>query len=172
MKGPSIRNKPPIGKPSKVDINYKGQVLKNSAELFPVGVDTIKSSLFGRLKHNEIGPGYIHFHAEAGHEYFKQLTSERQVIRYVKGFAVREWKKKASDRNEALDCFVYSYASLHWLYMRYNRNTIFQQFENSLKRGDKTGKKDDLTPDKPIESPYRPPQRRRSRPSSSFVNNW
>ena len=172
LKGQSIRNKPPISKPSKVDINYKGQVLKNSAELFPVGVDTIKSSLFGRLKHNEFGPGYIHFHAEAGHEYFKQLTSERQVIRYVKGFAVREWKKKASDRNEALDCFVYSYSALHWLYMRYNRNTIFQQFENSLKNGEKTNKKSDLTPDKPIDSPYRPPQRRRSRPSTSFVNNW
>ena len=172
LKGQSIRNKPPIGKPSKVDINYKGQVLKSSAELFPVGVDTIKSTIFGRMKHNEIGVGYIHFHAEAGHEYFKQLTAERQVIRYVKGFAVREWKKKAGDRNEALDCFVYSYASLHWLYMRYNRNTIFKQFENSLRKGDKGMKKPDLTPDKPIESPYRPPQRRRPRPSSSFVNNW
>ena len=173
LKGQSIRNKPPIGKPSKVDINYKGQVLKNSAELFPVGVDTIKSTLFGRMKHNEIGVGYIHFHAEAGHEYFKQLTAERQVIRYVKGFAVREWKKKAGDRNEALDCFVYSYASLHWLYMRYNRNTIFRQFQSRINKDPKEEKKTDLTPDKPIESPYRPPQRRRSsRPSSSFVNNW
>ena len=124
LKGQSIRNKPPIGKPSRVDINYKGQVLKNSAEVFPVGSDTIKSTIFGRLKHNEPGPGYVHFHAEAGHEYFKQLTSERQVVRYSKGFAIREWKKKASDRNEALDCFVYSYAALHYLYMRYNLSLI------------------------------------------------
>ena len=172
LKGQSIRNKPPIGKPSKVDINYKGQVLKNSAEVFPVGSDTIKSTLFGRLKHNEPGVGYIHFHAEAGHEYFKQLTSERQVIRYVKGFAIREWKKRASDRNEALDCFVYSYAALHYLYMRYNRNTIFSQFEKKLEKEAKGGEKDDLTSNKPIESAYKPPQRRMQRSSPSFVTSW
>ncbi len=172
LKGQSIRNKPPIGKPSKVDINYKGQVLKNSAEVFPVGSDTIKSTIFGRLKHNEPGPGYIHFHAEAGHEYFKQLTSERQVVRYVKGFAIREWKKKASDRNEALDCFVYSYSALHYLYMRYNRNTIFQQFERKIGKVVEKGDKDELTSNKPIESAYKPPQRRMQRPNSSFVTSW
>ena len=172
LKGQSIRNKPPIGKPSKVDINYKGQVLKNSAEVFPVGSDTIKSTIFGRLKHNEPGPGYIHFHAEAGHEYFKQLTSERQVVRYSKGFAIREWKKKASDRNEALDCFVYSYAALHCLYMRYNRNTIFYQFEKKLGKEAKNNEKDELKTNKPIESAYRPPQRRMQRSSSSFVTSW
>jgi len=172
LKGQSVRNKPPIGKPSKVDINYKGQVLKNSAEVFPVGSDTIKSTLFGRLKHNEPGAGYIHFHAEAGHEYFKMLTSERQVIRYVKGFAIREWKKKAGDRNEALDCFVYSYAALHYLYMRFNRNTIFEQFERSRGKAQKEKQPTDATPDKPIDSPYRPPQRRRVRSNPSFVTSW
>jgi phage terminase large subunit GpA-like protein len=155
-----------------VDINYKGQVLKNSAEVFPVGSDTIKSTLFGRLKHNEVGAGYIHFHAEAGQEYFKQITSERQVVRYVKGFAIREWKKKAGDRNEALDCFVYSYAALHFLYMRFNRNTIFEQFE----RGVANARKDDSTvqipQEKSRESPYRPPQRRLQRRASSFVTSW
>ena len=166
LKGQSQRNKPPIAKPSKVDINYKGQVLKNSAEVFPVGTDTIKSTLFGRLKHNEVGPGYIHFHAEASVEYYKQLTSERQVVRYVKGFAVREWKKKASDRNEALDCFVYSYAALNFLYLRYNRRTIFEQFK-------KAAVKDEPQPKKEIESEYQPTKRRRiRRPQQSFVTSW
>jgi phage terminase large subunit GpA-like protein len=167
LKGQSQRNKPAIGKPSKVDINYRGQVLKNSAQVYPVGVDTIKSTLFGRLKHNEVGAGYIHFHAEAGQEYFKQLTSERQVVRYVKGFAVREWKKKAGDRNEALDCFVYSYAALNFLYMRFNRSTIFEQFAKAKVV------KDDAKVEKPVESDYQPLRRRRvSRPRASFVTNW
>ena len=167
LKGQSQRNKPPIGKPSKVDINYKGQVLKNSAELFPVGVDTIKSTLFGRLKHNETGPGYIHFHNEAGQEYFKQLTAERQVVRYVKGFAIREWKKKPGDRNEALDVLVYAYAALNFLYMRYNRNTIFEQFS-------KTTVKDDVPKEeKSVESEHNPLRRRRvMRRPQSFVTNW
>jgi phage terminase large subunit GpA-like protein len=172
LKGQSVRNKPPIGKPSKVDINYKGQVLKNSAEVFPVGSDTIKSTLFGRLKHNEHGAGYIHFHAEAGQEYFKQITSERQVVRYVKGFAIREWKKRPGDRNEALDCFVYSYAALHFLYMRFNRNTIFEQFERSIGKAAKKADTSDVLPDKPIDSTYRPPQRRVRRGNPSFVTSW
>lgn len=167
LKGQSQRNKPPIGKPSKVDINYKGQVLKNSAELFPVGVDTIKSTLFGRLKHNETGPGYIHFHNEAGQEYFKQLTAERQVVRYVKGFAIREWKKKPGDRNEALDVLVYAYAALNFLYMRYNRNTIFEQFS-------KTTVKDEVPKEeKSVELEHNPLRRRRvMRRPQSFVTNW
>jgi phage terminase large subunit GpA-like protein len=167
LKGQSQRNKPPISKSSKVDINYKGQVLKNSAEVFPVGVDTIKSTLFGRLKHNEVGAGYIHFHNEAGQEYFKQLTSERQVVRYVKGFAVREWKKKAGDRNEALDCFVYSYAALNYLYMRFNRNTIFEQFKKAK------AKEDSPATQKPVESEHNPLRRRRSVRRSQFsVTSW
>ena len=167
LKGQSQRNKPAIGKPSKVDINYRGQVLKNSAQVFPVGVDTIKSTLYGRLKNNEEGPGYIHFHAQATEEYFKQITSERQVVRYVKGFAVREWKKKSSDRNEALDCLVYSYAALNYLYMRFNRATIFEQFSKARVL------KDEQKEEKKVESPYRPSQRRlMNRPSSSFVTSW
>mgnify|MGYP001465867623 CR=1 FL=1 len=167
LKGQSQRNKPPISKSSKVDINYKGQVLKNSAEVFPVGVDTIKTTLFGRLKHNEHGAGYIHFHNEANQEYFKQLTSERQVVRYVKGFAVREWKKKAGDRNEALDCFVYSYAALNYLYMRFNRNTIFEQFKKAK------AKEDSPAIEKPVELENNPLRRRRSARRSQFsVTSW
>lgn len=169
LKGQSQRNKPAIGKPSKVDINYRGQVLKNSAQVFPVGVDTIKSTIFGRLKHNEEGAGYIHFYAEAGPEYFKQLTSERQVVRYVKGFAIREWKKKAGDRNEALDCMVYSYAALNFLYMRFNRHTIFEQFKKNI------GKEAKVEPkaSQPLESEKQPMRnRRRLRQPQSFVTNW
>ena len=87
------------------------------------------------------------------------------MVRYVKGFAVREWKKKASDRNEALDCFVYSYAALHYLYMRFNRNTVFEQFERVLQVKEPTAQK-------AVESGYRPPQRRMGRQASSFVTSW
>ena len=129
IKGQSQRGKPPIGKPSAVDINAKGRTLKRSAQVYPVGADTIKTTLFGRLRHNEPGPGYLHFHAQTGAEYFEQLTAEKQSLRYVKGFAVREWVKKPSARNEALDCLVYAYAGLNLLYQRYDRRTIWEQLE-------------------------------------------
>ena len=129
IKGQSQRGKPPIGKASKVDINWKGRALKGGAEVFPVGSDTIKTTLFGRLRHNDPGPGYLHFHAELEAEYFQQLTAEKQVVKFVKGFPVREWVKKPSARNEALDCMVYAYAALHRLYQRYDRRTIWDQLD-------------------------------------------
>jgi len=93
-------------------------------------------------------------------------------VRYVKGFAIREWKKKAGDRNEALDCFVYSYAALHFLYMRFNRNTIFEQFERNIGNATKEAKTKEEPTKEQKQSPYRPPQRRLQRRASSFVTSW
>ena len=141
IKGQSQRGKPPIGKPGKVDINARGQTLKRGAQVWPVGSDTIKTTLFGRLKHNDIGDGYLHFHAQTGEEYFEQLTAEKQALRYVKGFPVREWVKKPSARNEALDTLVYAYAGLNRLYSRYDRRTIWDQLEARLQNAADGGAK-------------------------------
>ena len=135
IKGQSVRGKPPIGKPSKVDVNAKGRTLKRGALVYPVGSDTVKTTLFGRLKHNDPGPGYLHFHMDAKVEYFEQLTAEKQVLRYSRGgFPVREWVKKPSARNEALDCLVYAYAALNLMYQRYDRRTIWDQMERRLEK--------------------------------------
>jgi phage terminase large subunit GpA-like protein len=159
IKGQSQRGKAPIGKASKVDINAKGQTLKRGAQVFPVGGDTIKTTLFGRLKHNERGPGYLHFHAQTGGEYFEQLTAEKQALRYVKGFPVREWVKKPSARNEALDCLVYAYAAVHRMYQRYDRRTIWDQLEARLQKPDSVTRKPRLRSDKAGQR-------------SAFINNW
>jgi phage terminase large subunit GpA-like protein len=130
IKGASQRGKPPIGKGSKVDLNAKGQTMKRGAVVYPVGSDTIKTTLFGRIRHSEPGPGYLHFHMDATAEYFEQLTSEKQVLRYSRsGFPVREWVKKPSARNEALDCAVYAYAAMCHLFTKYDRKTIWDQLE-------------------------------------------
>ena len=105
------------------------KTIKKGAELFSVGTDTIKTTLFSRLRHNDEGAGYLHFNINADEEYFKQLTAEKQVIRYVKGFPVREWVKKSSARNEALDTLVYAYAGLHRLYQKRDRRTIWDNYE-------------------------------------------
>jgi phage terminase large subunit GpA-like protein len=68
-------------------------------------------------------------------EYFEQLTAEKQVLRYSRGgFPVREWVKKPSARNEALDCLVYAYAALNLMYQRYDRRTIWDQLEKRLEK--------------------------------------
>jgi phage terminase large subunit GpA-like protein len=158
IKGQSQRNKPPIGKASKVDLNAKGKTLKRGAMVYPVGSDTIKTTLFGRLKHNEPGPGFLHFHAQTGTEYFEQLTAEKQVLRYVKGFPVREWVKKPSARNEALDTLVYSYAALNLLYQRFDRRTIWDQLQRRLEQGEKPKRK--------------APLRSKQAPTASFTSSW
>lgn len=139
IKGQSQRGKPAISKPTKVDINWRGKLMKSSAEVWPVGADTIKSVLYARMKHNEPGAGYMHFHGDLPEGFFEQLTAEKQVTRYVKGFPVREWTKKAGARNEALDTAVYAYAAMQSLYMRFARKTIWDQFERVLQlKGEKT----------------------------------
>ncbi|HQU04213.1 MAG TPA: phage terminase large subunit family protein [Acidocella sp.] len=148
IKGQSQRNKPAIGKATKVDMNYRGQVYKAGAEVYPVGVDTIKSVIYGRLKFNQPGPGYWHFHGDLTKDYFDQLTAEKLITKYVRGFPQREWVKKSGARNEALDCEVYAYAALQWMYSRYNQATFWQIMRKKLQTGvnkeDQPPKKDNL----------------------------
>lgn len=184
VKGMSQKGKPAIGKPTKQDINFRGQVMKHGVELYPIGTDTIKSTIYGRLKHNEPGPGYIHFHAGLDDEFFSQLTAEKQVTRYVKGFPVREWIKKSGARNEALDCAVYAYAAMQYLYSRYNRNTIWSQLESRLNVKNEKPVEDKKEADTPSQekTDKREPEKlqnpllRRNmslnRRNGGFVTNW
>jgi phage terminase large subunit GpA-like protein len=79
--------------------------------LYPLGVDTAKDVIYGRLDLDEHGPGFCHFPQEYPDEYFKQLTSEEKVKRFSKGVVKTIWKKKRA-RNEALDIRVYNLAAL------------------------------------------------------------
>ena len=130
IKGQSVQGKPPIGRPTRQDINRHGVVMRKSAWLWPVGSDTIKGILMNRLRNAEPGPGFLHFHSSTSHEYFKQLTSERQQLHTSKtGKQQRLWVKRPGARSETLDCLVYAYAALNRLYQIYDRRTIWQQFE-------------------------------------------
>lgn len=170
-KGQSQRGKVAIGKPSKVDLNLRGQIYKGGAEVYPLGTDTIKTVIYSRLKFNEPGPGYYHFHAALEDEYFDQLTAEKQVTKYTRGFAHREWVKKPGARNEALDCEVYAYAALQFLYSRYNRDKIWEIMAHLLERSAKqphkqqniTGnQQSQMGPRKSTIAPRRP----------NWVNKW
>jgi phage terminase large subunit GpA-like protein len=131
IKGMAQKNKPPIGKASKVDLNAKGKTLKKGAQVFPVGSDTVKSLLFGRLKHNDPGAGYLHFYPTVGEDYFQELTAEKQIMRFRNGFPERVWVKKSSARNEALDELVYAYAALNRVYQTKDRRTLWDQLEKA-----------------------------------------
>ena len=103
--------------------------------LWMVGVDAAKEALYARLKITEPGPGFCHFPITDQYDlgYFEQLTAETCRVRYSKGFAHREWTKKAGARNEALDGRNYAYAALHSLIAGgFRLNKQAQQFEGML----------------------------------------
>ena len=107
IKGSSLSNQPIINRPS-----YVG---KNRNILYAVGTDSAKEVIFTRLKAEE---ETIHFPAHVDEEYFKQLTSEKRVIKYTKGGKKFAWVK-INNRNEALDTMVYGFAALHILQPNY-----------------------------------------------------
>lgn len=124
--------RPAIGTPTKQDINIRDQKIKRGALLYPVGVDSIKSTIYGRLKRPEPGPGCYHWPAGLPKDYYEQLTSEKQAVKYINGMPRRYWTKKDGARNEDLDCEVYAYAALHFAYSRHNRATFWQQMAQRL----------------------------------------
>lgn len=104
-----------VGTASAVDINLKGTKYRNAFKIFPIGVNVLKSELYGWLKLSKpvegepYPPGYCHF-PEYGSEFFKQLTAEHIVRRVVRGYSRFVWEK-IRGRNEALDCRIYARAA-------------------------------------------------------------
>ena len=102
IKGVGGEGKAIAGRPSKNNVA--------KCPLFPIGVDTVKDLIFARLRIQEPGAGYVHFSDSLHDEYFRQLTAEKIVTKYHKGFKKRMFEK-IRPRNEALDCMVYSIAA-------------------------------------------------------------
>lgn len=110
VKGANMKNKPILGKPSKQDVNWRGQVIKGGVELYNLGTDTAKHSIYARLQSDSkkpyAGDRKIRFSKDLEDSYYDQLTAEV--------FEPRQGKWIVRDRrirNEGLDTFVYAYAA-------------------------------------------------------------
>jgi phage terminase large subunit GpA-like protein len=111
VKGERARNKPVLGKPSLQDLNWKGKHIPKGVKLWPVGTDTAKSTLYGRLKNiTTPGPCCYHWYQSVTDEYFLQLSAEKIETHIKGGFPYLEWVK-TRDRNDALDAEIYAYAA-------------------------------------------------------------
>ncbi len=77
-----------------------------------VGTHQAKTLIFARLQMPQAGDGYIHYPNNGNFDdgYFNQLTAERLVTKLKAGKSMVVWEKK-QERNEALDCAVYSLAA-------------------------------------------------------------
>ena len=148
IKGVGGEGRPLVGRPSKNNIA--------KVRLFPIGSDTAKELVYGRLKITEPGPGYCHFPINRDPEYFLQLTSEKLVTRYVRGHAKRQWIKSRR-RNEALDVRCYAMAALY--ISGVNVNILADKTAEGRSDGDKPKSE-------------RQARKAKQRKPGGFVNNW
>jgi phage terminase large subunit GpA-like protein len=178
-----IKGVPGWGRPI-VEKQLRKQSGRNARkiDLFLVGVDEAKLVHMRRLAttmENKTGggAGVCHFPHDRHAEWYRQITAEKLVTRYVKGQPVRSWTKPDRARNEATDCRVYALAALK--IMQPNMKRLAARLGATAQE-----RRPDLTPTaKPKEIPQEeaPSKDVESRPKRSgsppkrrggFVSNW
>ena len=155
IKGIGGEGKPVVGRPSKNNI---GKV-----PLYPLGVDTVKEDLYSRLQIEEAGPRYCHFRHNMDDEYFRQLTAEKRVTRYHRGFPKKEWTKNRV-RNEALDVRVYAMAALAVLNVNMDSHT--RRFYDKVRENEDAAKPKKAERPHPLANPARMANK------GGFANSW
>ena len=109
-----------LGAPSPIEVGPLGSKVKRGVRVWPVNSGMAKEELYRWLRLDGVTdeeieqgvpfpPGFCHF-PRYSEEYFKQITAEQLVTKLVKGYKRLEWQKMR-ERNEALDCRVYSRAA-------------------------------------------------------------
>ncbi|MBK8527878.1 MAG: phage terminase large subunit family protein [Steroidobacteraceae bacterium] len=174
VKGQSIANKTVLGTPTLQDVNWRGVKRKKGAKLWPIGTDTAKSEIYGRLRVEAQGPGYVWLSKQLPQEVFRQLTAEKLVTEMVKGRPKLVWKKPAGRRNEALDCAVYALAAAHYVELE-KWTHQWMQWETLFGVPAEDGKTPETTPHPSLPQPAPPPLPhllRRERPRRQPTRDW
>lgn len=89
------------------DINWHGQKIKRGVDLYIVGVDRAKETLFARSKK----PGMLLLPKDVGQDWCQGFCSEVLMTEHRKGKPVQKWKPVPGVRNEPLDTAVYAMAA-------------------------------------------------------------
>lgn len=108
IKGSNQPNKPVINRPTAQDVNVRGQSMRHGVQLWNVGVNTAKDTLFARLTGDagvDAAERRCHFPADMTPDFYEQHGAERYDM------ARKRWVKRPGARNEAWDCWVYAYAA-------------------------------------------------------------
>lgn len=114
-KGADRLGMPVKGKAAPVDVNYRGRLIQRGVMLWMIGTNSAKDWLYARLRHERIGPGYVHLPADVAPEWCEQMTVEARVqARTARGIRMM-WKCPDGKRNEAWDCAVYALFGAHAL---------------------------------------------------------
>jgi phage terminase large subunit GpA-like protein len=132
VKGHSRPNRPIVsGKPSQVDVNWRGKTEKKGAQLWMIGPDTAKDYLQDRWKRTS-GPGAVHFSDELPETYYKGLTAEYRTYGYKRGRKVSWWEQKKGEANEPLDLMVYNLGAAYYLGLHKKTDNQWQTLRDRL----------------------------------------
>lgn len=113
LKGVERAGMPVKGRASAVDVNYRGRLVQRGVLLWMVGTNTAKDWWYARLRHERLGPGYVHIPADVSEDWCAQMTAESRVqSRTARGVRM-VWKNPPGRRNEAWDCAVYALFAAH-----------------------------------------------------------
>jgi phage terminase large subunit GpA-like protein len=111
FKGSSKYGGPIIGRPTPVDISWRGATVKHGVKLWPIGTDTAKHLLYGRMRITRAGAGFVHVPKDyLQTDEFEQMTAARLLPVVVQGKPSMRWITPQGKREEGGDCMVYAYA--------------------------------------------------------------
>ena len=134
IKGQAGENKMFVSKPRNMEINYRGQVIRNGIKIYILGVDNGKQTLFYRSQIKESGAKYLNFPQGMDSNYFQGFCSEVQVKKHRAGQPYYAWEKiPGIHNNEPLDCALYAMAGAHLAGVtRVNWNAIERELKKSI----------------------------------------
>lgn len=159
----ALKGVPGAGRPI-IALSRKSRAkTRRKVDLYTVGVDDAKILLASRLKITEPGAGYCHFPMARDEEFFLQLTAEKMVTKFRRGFPYREWIK-TRPRNEATDNRIYGHAVLKILNPNYQALLAKLQPEEQEEEVVQ-----ETATSAHIKQRKRQPQRKRG---GGFVNGW
>ena len=113
IKGVSGDGKPMISRPTGQEINYKGDRIKRGIQLYKVGVDLAKETLYARSQITAPGAKYLNFPNDLENDWYRGFCSEVQVTKHQNGRPYLVWEKLSGVRNEPLDISVYALAGAY-----------------------------------------------------------
>ena len=106
-------DKPLVSRPSVQEIDYKGEKVKRGINLYKIGVDLAKETLYARSQIENRGAKFLNFPNNLEPEFYEGFCSEVQVTKHQNGHPYTIWEKLSGVRNEPLDLMVYGLAAAH-----------------------------------------------------------
>jgi len=133
IKGASQYGRPAIGRPSLIDINWRGKSIKGGVKVWQVGTDTAKHLLYGRMRLTQAGPGFVHVPQILSEtDEFEQMTAARLLPVVVQGKHALRWITPHGHREEAGDGMVYAYAAACYLGIQNYREPSWARREQRI----------------------------------------